>query len=579
MKPGIMTFGVGKKLFLSFMALIVLIGALGAISLLSERRMADKTDSIAKNWMNGVEIANNVNYLTEHVMTFQYKILASVDPGKKMNYMVDASSTIMAVDQQLDGYAATYANAEDKATAEALRDKWAAYKELYDKAIAYSEHVDLIHGAKANGDELVQLLQQTETAYAAMQQDMSKLVQLNHKGAADAAKESRDIYRSSVIEAIVVLAAAVLIAVGLAAFLNARISRPLKRASSALRRVAAGDLTVEALKARSKDEIGQLAASVNETTANLRATMRRIHETAASVAASSEELLASSGQNAEATQHVAEAVQEVAAGAERQQHSADETGRAMEEMATGIQRIAESSSTVSDLSVEASELAERGNVSIGAAVERMNAIGGSVGRAGADIRQLEAHSGRIGEIVGLIGDIAKQTGLLSLNASIEAARAGEHGKGFAFVAGEVKKLSEQSAQSVGGIAEVIEQIQRDTLKAARAMEQSQGEVRLGIQAVADAEEAFRGIAGTARQVSERVQEVAAAAQQMAAGSEQVSASVQDMSAISRDAAGATQSVAATTEEQLASAQEIAAAAESLSAIAQELSDMVGRFKI
>ena len=68
--------------------------------------------------------------------------------------------------------------------------------------------------------------------------------------------------------------------------------------------------------------------------------------------------------------------------------------------------------------------------------------------------------------LGLIGDLAKQTSLLSLNASIEAARAGEHGKGFAVVAGEVKKLSEQSAQSVLNIADVIAQIQTDTLKAA-----------------------------------------------------------------------------------------------------------------
>ncbi|NBD24155.1 methyl-accepting chemotaxis protein [Paenibacillus glycinis] len=578
MKLGSMTFSVGKKLFVAFMILIVLLCVLGGTSLLSEKSMSDKTESIASNWMAGVEIANNVNYLTEHVLTYQYKILTAVDKTKKTDYMVDASSTLLAIDQQLDAYAATYASDEDKATAESLRDKWNRYKKLYEEAVSVSGGVDLINGAKAKGDEIVQVMESSEEAYAAMQEDMAKLVQLNHKGAADAAQESKDIYRSSIVKAIAVLAASIVIAVALVLLMNARISKPIKRVSQTLLQVADGDLTVPALAAKSKDEIGTLVRSVNGMTANLKTTMYQIHQAAGTVAASSEELLASSEQNAEATQHVAEAVQEVAAGADRQQHSALETSRAMEEMATGIQRIAETSSTVSELTVEASELATQGNQSILSAVERMDAIGGSVGQAGADIRLLEAHSGRIGEIVGFIGDIAKQTSLLSLNASIEAARAGEHGKGFAVVAGEVKKLSEQSAQSVQNIADVIAQIQTDTLKAVRTMDQSQSEVRLGIQAVSDAELAFRRIADTAALVSDKVQEVAAAAQQMAAGSEQVTASVQDMSAISRNAAESTQAVAATTEQQLASVQEIAAAAQSLSGIALELSDLVGKFK-
>ncbi|QHW31758.1 methyl-accepting chemotaxis protein [Paenibacillus rhizovicinus] len=579
MKKSLLTFTVGRKLLFAFLVLVLMLCFLGFASLSSEKRMADNTKVITTNWLSGVEIANNINYLTEHVLNYQLRILSEADKTKKADDMKEASKLLGAVDDAMDSYAATYANEKDKATAEKLRSKWNAYKQVYEQAASLGTKVDLINGSGNKASEVVQIMDESLKAFEDMQLDLKQLVQLNHRGAEEATKESEDAYRNSRIEVWIIMAAAVVIAIFLVVLINASISRPIKRAAETLRRIADADLSVESQPAKSKDEIGTMIGAMNEMTDSLRSMMTGIRQAAGTLTTSSEGLRASSEQNAGATQHVAEAVQEVASGAERQQHSAGETSRAMEEMATGIQRIAETASTVADLTIEASRHARDGNEAIASAVERMNAISGSVDQAGADIEMLEGHSERIGEIVVLIGDIASQTGLLSLNASIEAARAGEQGRGFAVVASEVKKLSEQSAESVHGIAEVIAEIQRDTLKAVQTMQRSRGDVQRGIDAVSGAERAFGQIVATARQVAERVQEVAAAAQQMAAGSEEVSASVHDMSAISREAAQSTQSVAAATEEQLASVQEITAAAQSLSSIAQGLSDMVGKFKM
>lgn len=579
MKSGLLSFSVGKKMFTAFMVLVVLLCVLGLTAMQSEKKMDQKTNEITKVWMDGIEIINGINYLTELVKTYQLKILTAADQEQKSAYMQDASSTMLAVEQKMKAYAGTYANAEDKALAEDLKKYWDSYKELFSKSATVSNGVSLKKGAGDQGILIDTILKRSDETFDHMQADMDKLVALNHSGAEKATKESKRIFDSSRQEAFFIMCASLVVGLFMAWAMNVLVSKPVKRVSEHLRLIAASDLTASLPPSKRKDEIGQLFGAVNTMTDNLRSLIHLVSQSSNTVAASSEELLASSEQNAEATKHVAEAASEMADGSGAQLLSAVETSRAMEEMATGIQRIAETSSTVSELTIEASALAERGNQSIVDAVSKMNAIGASVGKAGEDIRMLESHSQQIGEIVELIGDIASQTNLLALNASIESARAGEHGRGFAVVAGEVKKLSEQSARSVQSIAEVIARIQADTRKAVGAMEQSLAEVQSGIQVVGEAEEAFRLIAATSGQVSERVQEVAAASQQMAAGTEEVAASVQNMSAIAKHNTEATQSVAATTEQQLASVQEITAAAQALSSVAVELSDTIAKVKV
>ncbi|MCM3267679.1 methyl-accepting chemotaxis protein [Paenibacillus elgii] len=570
---------VGRKLFLSFLLLILLLAGFGLTSLGRGAKMQAKTEEITDTWLSGVGIANNVNYLTEHVLVLQYKILTNPEVAKKQQYIQEADATFAEIDKQMDLYSESFESDEDRITVEQLRAKWSGYKEVYDRTVALGKQIDLIRGAAKQEKELTAMMAQSQQTYDEMQKLLNKMIKINNDGAKIATQESGQIYQSNIGLTIGMIVISVLIGIALVIVMIRIISRPVKLVSEALHRVAGGDLTVEPLAVKQKDEIGSLIVSLNDMVAHLKMTVMQIQEASTTVAASSEELQASSEQNTIATKTVTLSIQEMASGTESQLMRSDETGRAMEEMAAGIQRIAETTSDVSELSQESAVQAEHGNDAIRAARGRMNALSDSVGQASADIKTLETHSVNVGGILQIINDIASQTGLLALNASIEAARAGEHGQGFAVVANEVKKLAQQSGEAVQSISDIISQIQTDTSKAVLTMNRSLAEVRIGLQAVTEADDAFQQITRTANDVSGKIQEVAAAAEEMAASSEQVSASASEMNQIARHGAESAQTIAATTEEQLASAEEIASSAESLSRTAQDLSELVNRFKL
>jgi len=561
---------VKTKLIGSFAIVLVFLVVLGYTGLTQIKKINNFTTEVTTHWMFGIQAINEVNLNIERFLGNYYQqMLAAGDPEQLAKLNETSNEFVKAIDQGIKDYATTVSGEEDANHYENLRKAW----------MQFQAGLSVTSSAQASKEQKEKANQDIQKAFSEARAAVDALIAYNRDGAAQSEQESEKIYDST-STTLVVFGIAIFVVVSvLASGLIVNLIRPLNAATSVMNRIAAGDLTATTLRVNRSDEFGAMMESVNKTLLALQTSVRQMQDASTAVAAASAQLYAGSEQNSEAARHVSESMAQVASGSEEQAVAATESARVIDEMAEGVQRIAATTGDVSEMSQQAAQQANAGSDKIVEVSDRMQRLSETVDQAGQTISRLEERSAQIGEISGLIGDIAYRTNLLALNAAIEAARAGEHGKGFAVVAGEVRKLASQSDESAKGIMELISTIQHDTNNAAEAMRLSLLEVQQGVEAVEQAEQAFKEIVDSTGDVSSRVQEAAAAAEQLAASSEEVAASIANMGHIARQTAGMSQQVAATTEEQLASSEEMTRSSQNLSDIAKDLQALVKKFRI
>jgi methyl-accepting chemotaxis protein len=274
-----------------------------------------------------------------------------------------------------------------------------------------------------------------------------------------------------------VMAPALLAVIVVGLWLGRGIAGPIATMTTLMQRLASGDKDFVVDHAEWTNEIGRLASALETFRANaiegdrLAAQTAKEHQEKARRTADVERLTAVfQGAVSEALHVVANAVGVLEETAHaltstseetmRQALSADATAR---ESTSHVQTVAASAE---ELSASIAEIARNIEQAKDVADEAATAIEQATGT----LRGLSDNSQKIGEVVGLINDIASQTNLLALNATIEAARAGEAGKGFAVVAGEVKQLANQTAKATDEISQEIAAVQASTERTTQAIE-------------------------------------------------------------------------------------------------------------
>lgn len=345
------------------------------------------------------------------------------------------------------------------------------------------------------------------------------------------------------------------------------------------KRIAEGDLTVEDIKVKNKDEIGELASALNTMTHNLRDLITQFRVSTEHVASSSVQLASSVEQTNFAAEQIGGTMQQLASGVDQQVRSVEEASIKVNEMSAGVKSITSHTNSVSAVAVSTTEKAQEGSQVIQTVVGQMGEITTQVNKLSEIIKGLGNRSHEIGEIIEVITGIANQTNLLALNAAIEAARAGEHGSGFAVVADEVRKLAEQSSESAQHISKLISAIQEETDTAVQSMDVTKKEVVSGIDMMNSAGDSFQQIHGSVNEVTTQLQEVDSAMNKMARNAEEIVQYIKYISEVAGTAAAGTEEVSSSAEEQIASMEEISSSVTSLSKMAEELELQIGKFRI
>jgi methyl-accepting chemotaxis protein len=348
---------------------------------------------------------------------------------------------------------------------------------------------------------------------------------------------------------LVLAVAGLALGLGLAFYIARGILGPLMGMTTAMARLAAGDHAVEIPARGDADEIGDIARAVEVFKQNgieaARSTAEQETEraTKAQRTARIETLTrAFEAKAGELVGLVSTAATELQATAQSMTQTAGLTNQQATSVATAAEQASVNVQTVAVASEElASSIAE-----ISRQVAQSARIAGKAkddaARTNAVVHALAEGAQKIGEVVGLISNIAGQTNLLALNATIEAARAGDAGKGFAVVASEVKSLATQTAKATEDIARQIAQIQ---------------------SATKDAVESIQGISTTIGEISEIAAAIAAAVEEQAAGTQEVNSNITGVSV------GANETGAA--------ASQVLAAAGELSRQAEQLHGEVGQY--
>ena len=400
---------------------------------------------------------------------------------------------------------------------------------------------------KEAGLYLVNTLRKTQSAYLAASADLIKyqgqLMEESGKNAESRAKQT-------VIIIIVLGSVATVLSIGASLFIIRSITIPLAEGVDVATRLAAGDLTAS-VTIRNNDEIGTLMTAMDNMVKSLRELIGKIKYAAENMASGSEQLSASA--------------EEISRGMDGQASRSSQIATATEEMSQTVIDVARNASDIAQISTQAFDQAKNGEAVVKRSVDEVQAVSSTVAESSLVMQRLGDSSKQIGDIVGVINDIADQTNLLALNAAIEAARAGEQGRGFAVVADEVRKLAERTTQATSQINSMISSIQSQVEHAGVSMNNATARVESGVAFSRKAGDSLGDIVGSVNNLQSMVQQIASATEEMSTVSETISSDIQGIAEGSREIS--------------AGSGQIAQASSDLARLATELQSVVRQFKV
>ena len=354
--------------------------------------------------------------------------------------------------------------------------------------------------------------------------------------------------------------------------------RPVKEMTRVITSMASGDFTVS-MKVKGNDEIAVMGRSVEHFIASMKEMIRQMGHVSDRLEKQAGSSKNASGEMNSAANIQSQSMTELNATVDQLSVSVNEIAQNATQLAGVVADTKEDSDKVEDKMRTTVEVSEKGKADMESVGNALHNIEISIHNLEEAVDKVGTASGEIVDIIKLIGDIAEETNLLSLNASIEAARAGEAGRGFAVVASQIGVLAKNSADSVAHITSLINEINGLVDDAVKQAGSSASDIESSADLIHTAVDTFD-------QIFQNIQETSHLIEGVVEKINQVDQVATNVAAISEEQAASSDEILSTSESMLQQAKSISknseqveAEAGNLAESADQLADQVKQFQI
>lgn len=434
------------------------------------------------------------------------------------------------------------------------------YAKIYTTFQEYQKAMELVITAISfDADIAFASLTTVESQYTSLNEQLEELMALEAASMEDKAEKSIAL-SSSINRSLIILSLCIAVITLVLGFIMSRsISSPIRQLMHFASALSGGDLTARFTR-NTHDEAGELGGIMNKMAEQLEESMNTVAakaqdaqdeaESARQAEARAEELAAKAALQRdklleaaqkleimvttmkESATELDERTSSVSSAMGEQSSRLDSTADRIAELNSSVTAIAGNAELTAEKAFEASGVANSGASDLRSVIQGI----GDVQKHGQNLKdnmdELGSFVGTIGQIIGIINDIADQTNLLALNAAIEAARAGEAGRGFAVVADEVRKLAEKTIAAIGDVTDNISAIQSSSKRSREAVDEAFSSIE-NVNALASGSgKLLENIVEAVHGTSTDIRSIASAAEQQTSTFEEITRTTTEVSELS-----------------------------------------------